>query len=191
MDDDPDYKIYTVDDEHSFVTSKFKGDNLPLTSFKVEKKPCLDPTEVSTDTQQRYYPLENDRRRKDCSTIEQYSEKYDTRYRDLGLTISEYEVQKESKVLKKLEELPNFTLYSTELAKQGVNYKFWSRPTISWKLNCDDQHSRMSVMKAADTESEKADLHVGTIIALTATSFSIGALVSFIFMVCFCGGCCK
>jgi len=50
MDDDPDYKIYTVDDEHSFVTSKFKGDNLPLTSFKVEKKPCLDPTEVSTDT---------------------------------------------------------------------------------------------------------------------------------------------
>ena len=61
--------------------------------------------------------LENDRRRKDCSTIEQYGEKYDTRYRDLGLTISEYEVQKESKVLKKLEELPNFTLYSTELAK--------------------------------------------------------------------------
>ena len=30
------YKVQKVDTEHEFVTSKVVGDNLPLTSFKVE-----------------------------------------------------------------------------------------------------------------------------------------------------------
>ena len=41
------YKIQKVDDEYSFVTSAVKGDNLPLTSFKLENKPCLDDRDTS------------------------------------------------------------------------------------------------------------------------------------------------
>ena len=39
----------------------------------------------------------------DCVNVEQFNEKYDSRYTSMGIEISEYEVQKESKVLKKLE----------------------------------------------------------------------------------------
>ena len=109
-----DYKVYEVNDDYSFVVSKTKGDNLPLTSFKVERQPCLDPKDHSLAPGQRFYPLERDRHIHDCSIVPQYGEKYDKRYTDLGIKISEYEVQKESKVLKKLEELPMFDNYSSE-----------------------------------------------------------------------------
>lgn len=111
---DPDYEVYPVDDDYSFITSKTKGDNLPITSLKVERMPCLDPKDTSMAPAERFYPLENDRNSHDCDLIEQYGERYDKRYTDLGLTISEYEVQKESKVLKKLEDLPMFDMYSSE-----------------------------------------------------------------------------
>ena len=42
-----DYTILPVDKNSVFVISKTVGDNLPLTSFKVEPKPCLDPHETS------------------------------------------------------------------------------------------------------------------------------------------------
>ena len=50
----------------------------------------------------------------DCVNVAQFNEKFDSRYTDLGIEISEYEVQKESKVLKRLEELPNYHLYSND-----------------------------------------------------------------------------
>lgn len=46
------YKVQEVDDEYSFVTSTTKGDNLPLTSFKLETKPCLDSRDTSRGTSQ-------------------------------------------------------------------------------------------------------------------------------------------
>ena len=186
-----DYKVYEVNDDYSFVVSKTKGDNLPLTSFKVERQPCLDPKDHSLAPGQRFYPLERDRHIHDCSIVPQYGEKYDKRYTDLGIKISEYEVQKESKVLKKLEELPMFDNYSSEGEKQRIEYSFWSRPTISWKLSCDDKHPRNSVIHAANIEADKSDLHESTIIILLGISFGAGVLFSFGFLVAFCAGCCK
>ena len=97
------YKVHKVDSEHEFVTSKVEGDNLPLTSFKVEKKPCLDSSDTSKSGSTVFYPLENDKNVPDCVNVKQFNEMYDSRYADMGMEISEYEVQKESKVLKKLE----------------------------------------------------------------------------------------
>jgi len=54
------------------------------------------------------------------------------------VSISEYEIQTESKVLDKLQELPNFSQYVSRDNKKNMLNKFWSRPTISWKLECDD-----------------------------------------------------
>ena len=97
------YKVHKVDTEHEFVTSKVVGDNLPFTSFKVEKKPCLDSGDTSKSSASIFYPLEVDKDVSDCVTVEQFNEKFDSRYANMGIEISEYEVQKESKVLKKLE----------------------------------------------------------------------------------------
>lgn len=38
-----DYTVQKVNDEYDFVTSKNVADNLPVTKFKVESRPCLDP----------------------------------------------------------------------------------------------------------------------------------------------------
>ena len=66
---DPDYHLAEVDDDHSFIWSKTVGDNLPLNSFKVEGKPCLDPHDTSITVGQKFYPLEYDRNLHDCHTI--------------------------------------------------------------------------------------------------------------------------
>ena len=106
-----------VDSAYYFLTSTTKGDNLPLTSFNVEAKPCLDHNDVSKASNAVFYPLELDRKLEDCREIAQFSERYDSRYMDLGLKISEYDVQDESKVLDTLEDLPNFSMYVTESVK--------------------------------------------------------------------------
>lgn len=92
-------------------------------------------------------------------------------------------------MLKKLEDLPMFDQYISKDAKKLIDYKFWSRPIIGWKLSCDDEHSRASVLKAADLESDKADMYEGTIIVLVALSVFMGTFISFIMMVLFCSGC--
>ena len=65
-----DFKVHEVDDDYKFVTSTTKGDNLPMTSFKVESKPCLDHRDVSRATNAVYYPLELDRKIPDCQNVE-------------------------------------------------------------------------------------------------------------------------
>jgi hypothetical protein len=82
---------------------------LPLTTFQLESKPCLDPNEVSISGKDKFYPLEKDRSAEACTVIKQFNKATDSRYQDLGLSISEYEVQQESKVLTKLKEMPNFS----------------------------------------------------------------------------------
>lgn len=113
-----DYTVHEVDDEYSFVTSKTVGNNLPITSFKLEDKPCLDSKDMSVAANRQFYPLEVDNRYNGCQTVQQFNEKFDTRYTDLGLKISEYDVQKESGVLKALEQLPNYGIYATDYTKK-------------------------------------------------------------------------
>lgn len=60
-----DYTVQDVED-YKFITSTTKGDNLPLTSFKIESKPCLDKNDTSKATNAVFYPLEIDRLKQDC-----------------------------------------------------------------------------------------------------------------------------
>jgi len=75
-----DYTVQEVDEDHSFVYSKTKGNSLPFTSVSLEMKPCLDPIEVSVGPTTQFYPLERDRRTNDCDVVSQYGEAYDARY---------------------------------------------------------------------------------------------------------------
>lgn len=149
LNDTVNYKVHEVDDDIFFVTSKTKGNNLPLTSFRVESKPCLDPKLMSRSPGQVFYPLETDRKMNDCHEIKQFHERYDTRYVDMGLSISEADVQEESEVDDLLHRMPNYQLYVNDVAKKQVKYHFWSRSTISWKLECDESSPRTSVVQAA------------------------------------------
>ena len=94
-------------------------------------------------------------------------------------------------MLKKLEDLPNWSMYLSEQQKKGIKYKFWSRPTIGWKLSCDDKHPRTSVIRAASHESSKSSMNPGAVIGLLATAFGAGILFSLIALILFCGGCMK
>ena len=158
------------------MTSNTKGDSLPLTSFKVEAKPCLDHNDVSKAPNAEFYPLENDRKIEDCREIAQFSERYDSRYLDLGLKISEYDVQKESDVLATLEDLPNYSLYVTDSIEQNIMYGFWSRAAIPWDLECEETHSRDKVVAAANEEKQKESLNEVVIIVLSAIAYGVGFL---------------
>jgi len=77
---------------------------------------------------------------------------YDSRYEDLGLSISEYDVQNESYVLQKLNHLPKSSEYVSEDSKKSNMYTFWARPTISWDKKCDEKYPRSSVVEAVSFE---------------------------------------
>ena len=74
----------------------------------------MDSSDISKPAATVFYPLEKDIHETDCQIIDQFKEKYDTRYTSMGLEISEYEVQKENKVLSKLEQMPNYALYEND-----------------------------------------------------------------------------
>lgn len=161
-----------------------------MTSFNVEAKPCLDHNDVSKASSAVFYPLELDRKLEDCREIDQFSERYDSRYIDLGLKISEYDVQDESKVLDTLEDLPNFSLYVTSSVKQNIEYGFWSRATIPWSLECEVNHSRDKVVTAAKFEEEKEPLNEVAIIVLSAIAYGVGFLATLTITGCYLGGKC-
>ena len=146
------YITHQVNEGIKFVTSTTRGDNLPLTSFKVEQQPCLDNNNVSRSPNSIYYPLEKDRLQQECEIIEQFDEAFDTRYIKAGLEVSEHDTQVDSGVLATLETLPLSTMYLTESIKEDVLYDFWSRPTIAWRLECEDTVPKNRIVQAARYE---------------------------------------
>lgn len=135
-----------------------------------------------------FYPLEVDRLKPDCQVLDQFNERYDTRYVDLGLEITEYDVQDESGVLDTLESLPNFSLYVTDSIKKNIEYGFWSRSTIPWSLECELEHPREKVVNAANFEKEKEPLNEVLVITLSAIAYGFGTLITFVVTCCFLGG---
>ena len=116
---------------------------------------------------------------------------FDSRYVDQGNRITEYDVQEESKVLDTLESLPNYSLYLSDTNKKNVEYGFWTRSAISWSLECEETHSRDSVVEAALFEKEKAPLNETGVIVVSAIAYGLGFLVTAVFFMCFAIGKCS
>jgi hypothetical protein len=132
----------------TIVPAKRTKDSLPLTSFKVEDKPCAKPTEVSISANAQFYPLERERVNADeqmvategCSFDRVSNSTYDDRYLEVGVKVSEYDVQYSSKVLESLHTLPRYYDFYTpdmEAVKRKTFYNFYTRPNIPWKLECE------------------------------------------------------
>lgn len=94
-------------------------------------------------------------------------------------------------MLKKLEDLPNFSLYVNESMKKNNLYKFWARPSISWDLKCDDKHPRNTVVSAANIEKDKEPLNEGAVMTLSIVAISAGTVAAFVVLTLFCVGKCK
>ncbi len=94
-------------------------------------------------------------------------------------------------MLKKLENLPNYSMYVNESQKKDNLYKFWARPSISWDLKCDDKHPRNSVVSAANVEKDKEPLYEGAVMSLSIVAISVGTVAAFVVLTLFCVGKCK
>jgi len=73
-------------------------------------KPCIEQYSIESDPNAVFYPLENEQ--KWICAIDKTTQKvYDTRYKPIGLEMSEYDVQVESGVLTTLNNLPLYQQY--------------------------------------------------------------------------------
>ena len=75
-------------------------------------------------------------------------EENDSRFLRAGMSISEYTLNKESGVLDLLRQLPYGEDYVEDVManKKETELDLWARPTISWKLDCENDHSRQDAM---------------------------------------------
>ena len=85
--DEPDYRYV--------VYSKTMADSLPITTTAIDREPCLNPTQASTYG--RFYPTELSR---GDSCQDYRGVVHDPRYVSFGETITEYDFQDESGVLR-------------------------------------------------------------------------------------------
>lgn len=120
-----------------------------------------------------FYPTEVDGKTGDCAPVEMLEgETHDSRYEDLGLTVSEFEVQDENDVIEILEDQPLYRDYIDFSLKKQIDYSLWGRPTIGWALECELDTPRLEAHTLAAGEMDKV-----TMDASLVTGFSIALCV--------------
>lgn len=81
------------------------------------------------------------------SEIISICEESDKRYSDISsLKISEYEIQKQSKVLQKLQELPYFDSFVDLEQKKEQTNNFFVRHTLLYNKLCESEFSKSQVV---------------------------------------------
>jgi len=93
---DSDYSIFYTKD----------ANQLPITSTKVEYKPCAKDSERSRSPGQVFYLLEKEE--KDCTVDKLNGKTFDTRYVESGYRTNLYEIQDDSDVWDDLKIMPQF-----------------------------------------------------------------------------------
>lgn len=67
-------------------------DSAPVTATQVEYKPCASPFEISKSPEKFYFELEVEKE-STCKPLTGTQTVYDERYRDVGFSVTEWEVQ--------------------------------------------------------------------------------------------------
>lgn len=102
--------VYANDPADFSAIAQYNFDSLPITSTRVEHKPCILPDEVSMTPNAVFYPVELDRL-DGCSIDPVSGTEHDERYRPSNYEISEYEMQTNSGVFDALNKAPNSAKY--------------------------------------------------------------------------------
>ena len=92
-------------------------------------------------------------------------EKFDSRYRDLSATVTQYNLQNNNGILASLKALPEYNK-GDEALKQNTIFRYWGRPTIDWKLECEANVSRSDAIKSAVLEKGQNSLNEGVVKAM-------------------------
>ena len=154
-------------------------DALPLTAFAVEFKPCATPVLTSRNPNAVFYPLEEDR--KDGCLVDKVSNKtYDERYKNLGLSVSEFDMQSRSGVLNRISSSPlSFNSFqpSIDRVKNQIHYSLFARSTITWNLECETNTTRQDIMKLFSTAKEDKNFNMNVLLYFTITFLVIASLL--------------
>jgi len=92
------------------------------------------PYEVSIVPGASFYPTEYDLKNGGCTAAKINGKINDDRFKNLGMPVSEFDLQWPSGVFTYLSSLPLGAYYINQQSKQAIPYGFWSRQTIAWSL---------------------------------------------------------
>lgn len=79
-------------EEYMFLYTRQNYDSSPITSTQVEYKPCASPFEISTNPRKMFFELEIEKE-KTCQALTGTQTVYDERYRDVGFSVTEWDIQ--------------------------------------------------------------------------------------------------
>ena len=79
-------------------------DSTPVTTFRVDYRPCVNPEEYENPPTSQFYPLEYALDSKNCTPSQWTNKTYDQRYIDLEMPVTQYDVQSPGQVIKILKE---------------------------------------------------------------------------------------
>jgi len=135
------YTILNFTDTFYLIYTTNGTDSLPVTKTAIENQPCLNSNEVSDNggpvyrLEANYYDLSFN-----CTTNVLFDRLDDDRYKDAGLSMTEYDMQIENGVYENLTSLALYDFYvpEAEERKKSKVRKFWTRNTLSWALECED-----------------------------------------------------
>ena len=152
--------------------------NAPLTSFKISyQKPCIDRM-IVPEAVTFFYPLQISKHRT-CPINPEFNESEDNRYTAIyganGFKLTEYSIMQSNNVTDKLFDLPSYTDYMMEGDRNASTLNIWTRPTIAWRLDCEnDNRPRKEAFDNFSITLVRDDTLKATLIVLT--SFSMGMI---------------
>ena len=128
------YSVRIFNDTASLVFSKSVA-QLPPTTIKVEREPCMDALQQSSSPGERFYRPEM--MRSGCTTEKNTGLVYDPRFSASGLYTDLYSVQTGNSVTSMLEAEPSYSTYVSTSQKESDKISSWNRPTLNYNLLCD------------------------------------------------------
>jgi len=108
---------------------------MPVASTVVAPGTCIDP--AAKIGGRRYYPTEIERKTPQCKVDEDLKILEDPRYSKKDLSITEYQMMKESDALNVLLGMRLANMYINPSDLQSQQFNLYSRPTIAFKLECE------------------------------------------------------
>ena len=119
---------------------------MPILTFRLsEATPCIDPRESSVTRNDAIFHMEYSKNQPACLSA-------DTNFRNLNVSISLFDLQEQNDILELLERNRQYTfsVFPGSSIKKQIKLNAYTRPTIPWKLECDNtEFDRKSIFKTA------------------------------------------
>lgn len=132
-----------MDGGYYIVTSKVVGDNLPLMDTRLQYKACSQVGDEQSFPGECFYEFERTKT-SSCKKDPNTNLLLDTRFNNTNYNVTEYNLEYQSGILNGLARQPGYTTNSLRgcpnyrSQKQGELNSPFIRPTLPWKISCED-----------------------------------------------------